>query len=110
MKKLAKDLIFISQINRDGSGTSPVTQSYLDMTLENKFAKDEHFYVYRLSMSEDTYIAMGFNSFVVRLKEEVVEKQYSEKDIQEVLDGFTNEAYGGYIKTNLIGLLEKIKK
>jgi hypothetical protein len=68
MEKLAKELIFISQIKRDGSGTFPVPQNYLDSMLENKFMKDEPFYVRQLSMSEGTYIAMGFNSFVVRLK------------------------------------------
>ena len=35
------------------------------------------------------------------------ESKYSEKDIQNVLDGFTNEAPGQYIKTNFIGLLNK---
>lgn len=35
------------------------------------------------------------------------ESKYSEKDIQNVLDGFTNEAPGQYIKTNFIELLKK---
>ena len=69
MEKLAKELIFISQINRDGSGTSPVSDDYLKAMLENTLMKDEPFYVRVLSLSEKTYIAMGFNSFVVRLKE-----------------------------------------
>ena len=69
MEKLPKELIFISQINRDGSGTSPVSDDYLKSMLENRFMKDELFYVRRLSLTEDTFIAMGFNSFVVRLKE-----------------------------------------
>lgn len=34
-------------------------------------------------------------------------KKYSEQDIQKVLDGFTNEAPGEYIKTNFIELLNK---
>lgn len=68
MEKVARELIFISQIKRDGSGTFPVPQSYLDAMLENKFMKDEPFYVRRLSITEDTFIAMGFNSFVVRLR------------------------------------------
>ena len=35
------------------------------------------------------------------------ENKYSEQDVQNVLDGFTNEAPGEYIKTNFIGLLNK---
>lgn len=70
MEKLAKDLIFISQINRDGLGTSPVSESYLKSMLENKFMKDEKFNVNLMSISKKTYIAIGFNSFVVKLKEE----------------------------------------
>jgi len=37
----------------------------------------------------------------------VADKKYSEQDIQNVLDGFTNEAPGQYIKTNFIELLNK---
>jgi hypothetical protein len=68
MKKKAKDLIFISQIKRDGSGTMPVSEDYIKAMNENKFMKDEEFKVRRLSLTYDTFIAMGFNSFVVKLK------------------------------------------
>lgn len=68
MEKKAHELIFISQIRRDGSGTSKVSKSYLKAMLENSLMKDEYFYVRHLSISEDTYIAIGFNSFVVKLK------------------------------------------
>jgi hypothetical protein len=34
-------------------------------------------------------------------------KKYTEKDIQNVLDGFTNDTPGEYIKTNFIELLKK---
>ncbi len=68
MKKLARELIFISQINRDGSGTVSVEEGYLKAMLDNALMKDEPFYVQRLSMTHNTYIAMGFNSFVVKLK------------------------------------------
>lgn len=37
----------------------------------------------------------------------IADKKYTEKDIQNVLDGFTNEASGQYIKTNFIELLNK---
>jgi hypothetical protein len=58
MKKKAKDLEFISWINRDGNGTK----------LNNEFSKDQKFRINILSISQKTYIASGFNSFVVRLK------------------------------------------
>ena len=60
MKIKGKDLIFISIIRRDGSGTDPVTKvSHLKETV---------FKVRCLSISMETYIAMEFNSFVVKLK------------------------------------------
>ena len=68
MKKKANELIFISQINRDGSGTTPVCPDILDTMLNNKLCKNDLFKVHRLSMSENTYIAIGFNLFVVKLK------------------------------------------
>jgi hypothetical protein len=68
MKKLAKELEFISWINRDGSGTKKVPKSMLKMMLENDLAKDDEFEINTLSMSNKTFIANGFNSFVVRLK------------------------------------------
>ncbi len=64
MKKTANELIFISQINRDGSGTSPVSDRYIETMINNK----DEFNVLCLSMSKKTYIANGFNSFVVKLK------------------------------------------
>jgi hypothetical protein len=70
MKKFARELIFISQINRDGSGTTPVKPDYLRAMLENKLMKDEPFKLKCLSMTEKTYIAFNFNAFVVKLKEE----------------------------------------
>lgn len=70
MKKKAYELEFISQINRDGSGTKKVSEDYLKAMLENSLMKDELFKVHRLSLSENTFIAMGFNSFVVKLKEQ----------------------------------------
>ena len=69
MKKAkAKDLIFISWINRDGSGTSPVPEDMLENMLNSKFLKDDYFKLNSLSMSNETFIASGFNSFVVKLK------------------------------------------
>jgi hypothetical protein len=69
MKKKANELEFISQIKRDGSGTSPVEDSYKKAMLENLFMKYDKFKIHRLSITENTYLAIGFNSFVVRLKD-----------------------------------------
>jgi len=69
MIKKAHELEFISIINRDGSGTKPVEESYLKAMLENPLMKDSYFKVYPLSISEKTFIAINFNAFVVKLKE-----------------------------------------
>jgi hypothetical protein len=69
MKKKAHELEFISQINRDGSGTTKVEPSYLKSMLENKLMKDEDFELHCLSLTEKTFIAFNFNAFVVRLKQ-----------------------------------------
>ncbi len=55
-------LEFISQINRNGQGTSPVDKEYLDIL------QDEIFSISGLSLSNKTFIAHGFNSFVVKMK------------------------------------------
>ncbi len=68
MTKKAYELEFISQIKRDGSGVKKVPKSYLKSMLENKFMKDEIFKINCLSLTEKTFIASGFNSFVVRIK------------------------------------------
>jgi len=54
MEKFAHELEFISQIKRDGSGVTKVKKSYLKSMLENKFMKDEPFYLRCLSISEKT--------------------------------------------------------
>ena len=71
MKKKANELEFISQIKRDGRGTFSVKESYKKAMLENTLMKDEKFKIHRLSITENTYIAIGFNSFVVRLKDNI---------------------------------------
>lgn len=62
MKKLGKELEFISWIKRDGSGVNMIKKSYL------KIMQEETFDVYPLSLSEKTFVAINFNSFVVFLK------------------------------------------
>ena len=58
-----KKLQFISFIKRDGSGVVMVgdtdNMSYLD---------EDNFKIMRLSISEKTFIACGFNSFIVKLR------------------------------------------
>lgn len=56
------ELEFISVIKRDGSGTRKVTKHDL------KHLENDTFTLLRLSISEDTYLAHGFNSYVVRRK------------------------------------------
>ena len=68
MKKKPHELEFISHILRDGSGTKPVPSDYLKAMEENPFMKDKEFKLNCLSLTEKTFIASGFNSFVVRLK------------------------------------------
>lgn len=61
MTRQGKNLIFISQINRDGSGTKGVDFEYI------KILQEQWFTIRCLSLSNGTYIASGFNSFVVKL-------------------------------------------
>lgn len=68
LKKKAHELEFISVIKRDGSGTLPVTESYLKSLHENTIMKKEDFTLHVLSLTEKTYIAFNFNAFVVKLK------------------------------------------
>ena len=70
-KAKAKDLEFISLIKRDGSGTEPVPYDMLESMLNNKFSKDDKYKLNVLSLSNKTFIASGFNSFVVKLKNNI---------------------------------------
>lgn len=63
MKATAKELEFISQIKRDGSGTKKISKELLN----SLFYRDE-FDLYCLSKTKETFIAHGFNSFIVKLK------------------------------------------
>ena len=56
------ELEFISQINRDGSGVTKVKGEY------SHYMRNDTFNINCLSLSQKTYIASGFNSFVVRFK------------------------------------------
>jgi SepF-like predicted cell division protein (DUF552 family) len=69
MKKYPHELEFISRIRRDGSGTEKITEEDLKHFEENKFAKEDLYEINVLSMSEKTFIASGFNSYVVKIKQ-----------------------------------------
>ena len=62
MKVKGRDLIFISWVHRNGSGTSDVSTN--DMT----YLDDDTFDLNSLSITNKTYIACEFNSYVVRLR------------------------------------------
>lgn len=64
MKATAKELEFISQIKRDGSGVIEIT----NIDLEYFRLYNDKFDLYCLSKTHETFIAHGFNSFVVKLK------------------------------------------
>ena len=73
MKYKGKQLDFISFIKRDGSGTIIVgtewdkNKNYPKVD-DMGYLDDEIFEVNCLSLSNKTFIASGFNSFVVRIK------------------------------------------
>lgn len=67
MKRKASELIFISRIIRDGSGTIPINEK-LQEQLQNDKLVDDKYKINPLSLSNGTYIASGFNSYVVKLK------------------------------------------
>ena len=68
MKKKAYELEFISQINKDGLGTTKVKKSYLKAMIENPLMKDEYFDLHCLSLTEKTFIAFNVNAFIVKIK------------------------------------------
>jgi len=66
MKIKAKKLIFVSRIERDGSGVIPVSEDMNILLQKCKF--NPKYKLNPLSLSNKTYIASGFNSYVVKLK------------------------------------------
>lgn len=73
MEKKGKQLKFLSLILRDGSGTVTCGSKWSrDMCIpkvdDMSYEDNETFTLHCLSLSEGTFIAHGFNSFVVRLK------------------------------------------
>lgn len=70
MKLKPHRLEFISQIKRDGSGVVPISES-IEKGLKEGLAGDSKYKILPLSISEKTYIAVGFNSYVVKIKPKV---------------------------------------
>lgn len=73
-KKLGKQLEFISVIKRDGSGVIAIPTQWNENSdypkVDNMaYLDDDIFTISILSLTEKTYIASGFNSFVVKLKQ-----------------------------------------
>lgn len=62
MNKKGKELIFISQINRDGIGVQIVDKEYI------KYMKNDNFELHNLSLTKKTFIAFNMNVFIVKLK------------------------------------------
>lgn len=67
MVRKGKELEYISRIDRDGSG---VVMKKDFQEGEINVNEDEEFKMNRLSITENTWIASGFNSYVVKIKEE----------------------------------------
>jgi hypothetical protein len=66
MKVEAKELVFISQIKRDGTGVDIIT-SIQNEELQNDTI-DKWYELNSLSITNKTYIASGFNSYVVKIR------------------------------------------
>lgn len=74
MKALGKELDFISFVKRDGSGTIAVGTEWYEhlphpKTDDVAYLDDEVFKLSTLSLTHRTYIASGFNTWVVKIKE-----------------------------------------
>jgi hypothetical protein len=67
MKRKAKDLVFISRIIGNGLDLE-ILSDVESETLQDKYFIDDEYKLNCLSISNKTYIASGFNSYVVKLK------------------------------------------
>jgi len=68
MRLEAKNLIFISQIGRDGEKITPLSEEECLNLQENSLWKNELYNILPLSITNKTYIAQNFNVYVVKLK------------------------------------------
>lgn len=74
MKKLGKELDFISYIKRDGTGTIMCGTEWDNFmghpkVDEMSYLDHQEFKIKAISLTYKTYIASGFNTWVVRLKQ-----------------------------------------
>lgn len=67
MKRKANDLIFISRILGNGLGVEILSEQESEK-LQDKCFIDDKYKLSCLSISNKTYLASGFNSYVVKLK------------------------------------------
>lgn len=85
MRREGKELEFISYISRDGSGTIVIgtedAEGEHPKIDDMSYVDDEVFNLNALSLSRGTYIASGFNSFVVKLKKE---KPYINPEVKTI--------------------------
>lgn len=68
ISKTSSELIFIAKIKPDGSGTKMVSKRELKFLNENPTVSKSSFNMNILSIEDKTYIASGFDSYVVKLK------------------------------------------
>jgi hypothetical protein len=74
MQKKGKELEFISLVKRDGSGTIPVGtewkrgESLHPRTDDVSYMDNDLFTLNVISLTCETYIASGFNTWVVKIK------------------------------------------
>ena len=72
MDRKGNQLEFISLINRDGKGVSIAGEESPD-GIENKdlsHLQNDRFDLHPLSLTKETFIAYGFNVYVVKIKED----------------------------------------
>jgi hypothetical protein len=67
MKRKANELIFISRILGNGLGVEVLSEQESEK-LQDKYFIDDKYKLSCLSISNKTYLASGFNSYVVKLK------------------------------------------
>jgi len=68
MKRQAKDLIFLSEIKRDGSELIVMSDSDKLKMEQETYLKDEFYNLQCLSITNGTYIASCNRSYIVKLK------------------------------------------
>ena len=84
MKALGKELEFISFVKRDGSGTIAVGTEWNEdkpypKTDDVSYLDNELFILNTLSLTNRTFIASGFNTWVVKIKDNPLGKALKNK-------------------------------